>query len=239
MKFIQPSKMCTYGATVTGTVETGYVANSLCDGDPHNPVRTTSTGASFNSSGTSTAGVNGVVLANTNLDGAKNVTISGGVSGTLVTPTVPGDGIPLNGWKEVTPATTGSVNISVSGNSVTVVLGELIAGVLETIGLLPGSDLHPEDYRVAGDSVIRRVGYDMGYTGRTLEAQMILTAADKDKIVAWYDATRQGSRPSVLIPDENVNDAWLVIFTNLDVRPWENDNFQVSATWAELTRVRW
>lgn len=239
MKFISPANMITLGATVTGTVETGYIANALCDGDPQNPVRTTSTGASFSASGTSKAGVNGVVLAHTNLDGGINVTIGGGLSGTLVTPAVPGDSIPLNGWKLVAPATTGSVSISLSGNSQTVVLGELISGVLETIGLLTGGTYHEDDYRIAGDSIVRRIGYDMGYAARLLEAQMIVTSTELASLEAWRRASRQTARPSVIIPFEDQNDAWLVIWSDYQVVPWEGDYFQVTAAWQELTRTRW
>ena len=239
MKYMSPANMITIGAAVSGTVETGYDPNALCDGDPQNPVRTTSTGASFTAVGNSINGVNGVVLAHTNLDAGINVTIGGGLSGTLVTPIVFGDGIPRNGWKEVTPANTGTVSISLAGNSQTVVLGELIAGVLEQVDLLTGATYHEDDYRMAGDSVTRRVGYDMGYAARLIDAQMIVTSAQLASIEAWRRASRQTSRPSVIIPFEDSNDAILVIWSDYQVQPWEGDYFQVSASWQELTRTRW
>ncbi len=239
MKFISPAKMCTLGASVTGTVETGYDADALCDGDPSNPVRTTSTGASFTATGTSVAGVNGVVLAHTNLIGGLNVTIGSDLSGTLVTPAVPNDGIPLNGWKEVTPATADSVSITLSGNDTTVVIGELIAGVLETIGLRYGASFQEDNYRIAGDSPVRRVGYDMGYASRILSMDTVITAAQLASIEAWRRACRQTSRPSVLIPYDTVNDAWLVMWERFESKPWAPTLFQVSMSWRELTRTRW
>lgn len=240
MKFMSPAKMLTYGASVSGTVETGYDANALCDGDPHNPVRTTSTGASFTITGTSTPGTNAVVIAHSNLDGAKAVTIGGGLSGTLTMPAMPNDSIPLNGWQSFTPATVSGFTVSLSGNSQTVVIGEIIGGVLESIDVRYGdAEFQEDDYRVAGDSVVRRVGYDMGYAARMLTGRMVLTSAELATVEAWRRACRQTSRPSVLIPDDTVNDAWLVLWDSFSAEAVALGQWEVTMSWKELTRTRW
>jgi hypothetical protein len=247
--FARPDEIYSYNATVSigsGTVDTTYSADSLTNGWPGKPVRMT--GGALTATLTFTSGQVGVVaLANTNL--TANTTISGGVSGTITPATLPPNAIPLNAFTQVTPASTTTITMATSGNSANVIIGELMAGKLRTLTNAIGGTGAPryldiqfvdDDLPLPMDAEFGSIPpYDRGMERRTLKGTQIYTYAQLQDLRAWRQAQRSNSRPSLIIPDASINDAWVCLFRGMSYRPVASDLWEVTLEFLELPRLRW
>ena len=249
--YLRADENVLYGGTVTtsaGTTDSTYTDDWLVDGRGR-PAKATNGTVTWAATGTSGI-ISLVVVHRHNIDAARAITIAGGVvSVALAGPAARTNGAPVNPWGQVTEATGAIVSVAVASNSTAVIIGELLAGKARetTYGLRPGVAW---GYRDIGSQVARRnpIGsvppLSRGEVARWLRGTIMCQEADKDALVAWYEAGRDDSKPSVMIPYSDLQDAWVGTLTALEVRTVIRVSggpviFDVSLEFQEWPRKRW
>lgn len=248
MFYMRPDENWAYGGVVSGAVADTYLPDWLVDGLPGRPVRSASgspPGALSLTIVNAAGPVSLIVIGHHNL--IVPVTIGGDVTATI-TPaaTRPPNGIPLNPFAIVDPSVNvDTLTVTTSGNDVPDVIGELAAGVLRemTPVRIENASVTIDDFATAARGVAFSVlPYDRGLTRRVLTGQQYYEGDDLADLQAWWEAQRASSRPSILIPDPDVNDAWFVNFqgfTYQPVGPKSRDLYLVQFTFTEYPRGRW
>jgi hypothetical protein len=229
------------GGTATGTVDTTYQASWVVDSSPLRPVRA-SGGLSLSATAPASRSVGIVALINSSS--------SGSVAGTAVAaPSLGADSVHRNSYAQRTPSSTSTAAVVVAGSPA--VLGMAWAGQVRQLErqLLTEPTFEAAD-PVEWESAL--APYDTGvYPGRTLTGRTLVTDTGMDEIHAWHASTRNGIRPTLIVPVDDINDAWLVTFTYsaspvfyLDAavrvaNPGHLSRWWVDFTFTELPRVRW
>lgn len=219
LKFLRPDENLCYGASVatsSGTTDSTYTDDWLCDGRPGRPAKATGTSVTWAitvPSGTLSI----VVLHNHNLT-AGTITIGGTIAPTLTVPTARTNGIPVNPWGTDTEATGTSVTVAIANNAANVVIGEVLAGKVRETSR--GLQISRTSWGYLDVGVIGRrnrtgsVGErDLGICARWLKSTLRCKDSDRALIEGWFEASRSGTRPSVIIPWSDANDAWVVQFS--------------------------
>lgn len=228
--------------SASATVDTDYNDDWLNDGRPGRPARGTSGTLSATITNASTGTVNLVAIVNHNLN--ANVTLGGGLSGTITASATQQDGIPLNVFASITPASVGSFTIAAT-NSGTWVIGEVMAGEATTL-TLPHyrSDRvrHTDNARPVEMDLSSIPGYDPGL-GRPRVWEMswpALTTSELDGLLAAFDAQKNKTKPTLVVRRTSVNDALCGWITEIEEEPSEvPGRVQVSLSFEEIPRVRW
>lgn len=233
------------GAAVTGTVDDTYEATDLCDGDPHFEISRTGN-LSLTAAGSSLTGINGAVIANHNLVATTVVTFGGGIGAhTATAPVVPPDGIRENFSVLWTPAVTASgFTIAITSHPTRIVIGEVFVGQFREMRAMPsGSNLGFRAINVAAGGEYGGIDTDRGAAPpRVYGGTVYLNDAAFADLKAFYLATRNGSRPGVIIPFPS-RDPLVVKFTTFNPQPvavdiQEDAAWQVNVEWEELARFR-
>jgi hypothetical protein len=237
MRYSRPDESFMFG-TGSGTVATGYNANWIVDGLPGRPVKnTTSLSIAITGPASRTVGI--VSVINHTVDAGLAITFSGGVSATCTPDNLPDGTVPLNPWAAVTPASASSCTVAVSGNSVDVVIGEVWVGQSRTIPDLIREPSINGGQTLPWEGEFSSVApYDPGIEQRRLSADVVVDDATMADIADWYRSTRSGTRPSLIVPIETNNDAWLVTF-QYTAKPANKNRHKVSFDFVELPRYRW
>lgn len=231
---------------MTGTVDTGFDANDLCDGDPHFEISRDGN-LSLTAAGTSVTGVDGLVVANSNLVAGTNVVFGGGVGAhTIIMPTVPPDGISLNAYMRFTPGVTASgFTVSITGHPIRIVIGEIFAGKFtELRALPPESSLELIPIAVPMEGEYGGLALDRGAApARRYGGRIYVNDTTADLVYAWYLACRNNSLPSVIVPFPS-RDPWVVQWSQFNMNPVEVDLSSSAAwvldvEWQELPRFRY
>ena len=249
MRFMSPHLMMTLGASVSGTVDSDYDANWLCDGDPSFPIRTT-TSASYTITGSSTADIDGIVVANHNLDAGTNVVFSSGLTATVVADDVPPNDIRLNAFATITPATASGCTLTITGHSGPIVIGEVLIGQFQEMRTLPpSSNLSMVPFEVPNAGEFGGLSQDRGAESRVFGGTVYVDEATKGLLDDWYRACRNNSLPSVIVPIEATAlispgplvEAWVVKWITYSPRPYlvALGQWEVEVAWQELPRYRW
>lgn len=252
MIYLRPDESI-IGAPVSGTVDADYVNSWLTDGRPAFPVRVTGT---LNLTVTPAAPlpVDVIALHHHNVRAAAAVTLGGSLSSTIDTRAPFADGIFPNIYRKLTtPVSVTTIVLGISGNTVPVVTS-LYAGLsreLETPLRLGRTRQPAVPFEWEGET-LTQAPYDPGLSEpRRISGDCIVTETGLNEIEDWYASTRRGTRPTLIIPDEAYNDAWLAVFryTVQDLAPGTypvgSPNpepqalFQVNFEFVEVPRVRW
>ncbi len=218
MLFARPDEWWSRASTASGSIDSDYQAQWLVDGRLGYPVRSTSVNLSMDLSGPA-GDVGLVVVGNHNL--IVPVTISGDVSASVVpAATRPPNGIPLNPFALIEPVQTGvtDVGVDVASNDLTVIIGEVVLAAyreLTPVKIDDNAFLHTDFARDQGGEFLSVPPYDPRLAARRLSGSQYYDTATRDVIIAWFEAQRAGTWPSILIPDPDVNDAWFVKFKTL------------------------
>jgi hypothetical protein len=222
-----------------------YHAENLTCGWPGTPVRWRTGSASGTITLPSAATISLVVVSHHKLDAGKAVSFTNGITVTVTTPaTTPPDDIPLNPWTTITPAAgVTAFDFAVSSNTEDVILGEIIAGEYDTLTLPLYSNDRRGERSFARDMPIEQSSvrpHDPGLSARKPWAgRYVLTQAQLDTVIAWFRAQRNGTYPSVLIPDTSVNDAWVGFLGAPEYEPFTGRLWAVDLTFTEMPRSRW
>lgn len=239
--FIRPDEMFTLNATVTGGADTNYLDDWLCDGRPGRPVRATDGSPTWMITNTAKT-VSLLAVCNHNIDAAETITITGDISTTLTGPALPANGIPLNPWVAVSETSTDELTLAIVGNSVDVIIGEFVAGKKRTLERsLRIRPTFTQSYGVLahGAEFDSLLPYDKAVVARTLSGTVIVTDSGLADIQAWVDSTRGGARATLIVPDADVQDAWLVTITEFSYQPDAANVNLVSLAFQEYPRSRW
>lgn len=230
------------GGSGSGSVDTDFSASSLVNGSPGDPVKKTG-GLSMTATGLGTISVGVVAAINTNA-AAGSITIGGGVTATITVPALTAtNAVPLNPYALVTPVNASSVTVTTSGS----VLGELWVGTIRTLerGIMVDADVTNEETFEWEGEFGSIPPNDNGVEARTLTGMAVVSETGLADIQAWYRSTRRGTLPTLIIPFDGVNDAWLVTFSYSYTITWKHPTtnagsiYKVSFTFKELPRSRW
>lgn len=240
--YMRADEIATLNATVTtsaGTTDSDYTDEWICDGRPGRPARATNGTVTWSATFTS-AEVGLIAVCNCNSD--VDATIGGGASATVTAGALKANGIRLNGFTTVTPANETNLTVGFSGAAATVVLGEFIAGKYRTLSPAPHreTDFDLEDFaRESGAEFGSVPPYDPGMEARVFSGWQVYSTADRDLIIEWWRSQRAHTRPSLIVPDSTVNDAWVGYLNKPTYRIVGPDKWRVNLVFRELPRSRW
>lgn len=221
----------------TGTEDPDYPAAYLVDGNPARPAQLTTTSGSWVWDFGAAQRVDLVAIPMHNLAAGVDVKIQGhtanswgtpSLSVAIPIPTYREDGFPFGSWVDLTGAggySTGGYRywrVVVTNAAVAIKVGEvLLLATKRTLNPnVKWGVREPEDRALVEHRTEYQVStvYDLGVTMRGLEGDLETTAAGLAALRLWWRSCRGRSRACVLIPDENVNDVWLVRFAGRAAR---------------------
>lgn len=212
MRFVSPADSILFG-TVTATPSTDYLASWLTDGRPGYPLRTD--GDLSASVAFSSRLVDTVAVCHHNIREAATITLGGGVSSTIPTQPWLANGMPANWYRRLAaPVTATTITIAVSSNGGPTIIGELYAGLSQTLPQLHlGRRLSPDKAFPWEGEFSSLAPYDNGLSpALRVTGTMILTEEQMNTLDAWFLSQYNGSRPTLILPDYPANVAWLAQF---------------------------
>lgn len=255
--YVPPVPSLMYAA-VTGTVDADFNANWLTDGLPGFPVKVSGAiDLTITPSAALTADL--FAVCHHNIPAGVPVTLSdvGSPSSTLVTVTPsdwPDDDIPQNPWTRLdTPIvlSTARLEVAAQGGSPAdgLVIGELFGGLAQELEYELFIDQDWDESKPFPWESASLAPYDDGTSDpRRIRAQTIVSDIGMAAIRSWYRSTRRGTLPTLIVPDDRMNDAWLAQF-QYSLRPmWLADIsspmtneslIPVTFEFVELPRTRW
>ncbi len=239
---VRADEIATYYASVAdsvGATDTDYTNEWICDARPGRPARATNGTVTWSATFSSAeVGLIAVCHCNSNVD----ATIGGGVTTTVTAGALQPDGIRLNGYKVVTANNQTNLTVGFSGASSAVILGEFIAGKYRTLTLpVYTSDKRSNvDFTRKQDRDLSSVPpYDPGLAGRVWECTFVLTTAEVAILEGAFLAQKNGTKPTLVVPNTDNNDAWLCFLSAPSSTPITGRHWQTSVTITEVPRVRW
>jgi hypothetical protein len=241
--YMRPDETMTLFGSVSGGAATGYTDDALVDGKPGVPAKTGTSTPPWVITGLASSEVSLIAAHNHTLDASKTIAITGGVTANLTAPAIPANGIRLNPWVEVSPVTTNTLTVTISSNSVAILIGEILAGKVRrsTFNLQQrGAGFGiatPAELPAGLNSGL--AGYEEGVEARSLVGIWRANDTDYALLLDWFRSTRGGTRPSVIIPDSAVNDAWVVRFARFEAQPISYRHWHIAVTFVEYPRTRW
>lgn len=204
--------------------DAAYPATNGNNGDPSKPLKASTTGTVI------TLGAVGALEAfaiiNHNLFGATvTLAAGGGFSQAITIPARGADGQSINAWLDLRDAAgrSGSWTLTITGASANVAIGELVGvTAFRPLPFLLGVELAKKHPRIQHKTFYgHKLEYDRGIRIRRASGDLI-SDTDRQFVLDLWDATKGPLLPWLFIPDVDVNDAWLVQFTDEELS-WRRD----------------
>jgi hypothetical protein len=220
-------------ATCAGSVDTDFDDQWLMDARHSFPAKKTG-GLSIVCTPVASVMADVFAVVNHNIPAGAGATV--GALATIVTPAFGADGIARNAYKLLgAPVSVSSAfTFSTSGE----VVGELWVGPghnVARVKFLMGVEFDPG---IPFRWETSLAPYPDGMSEpRRKRGELILSASDYAQFESWYTATKKGTRPSLIIFDSAVNDAWLCTW-QFSARHSEGWYF-VTMEILELPRTEW
>lgn len=220
-------------AVNTGSLDTDYPVANLYDLNPAKPGQLTTTTGSWTWNFAAPQVLEMAAIIMHNLDAGLDVRLQGNAANAwgaptfdqaFVIPTYREDGFPYNPWMDISTLVPSAASrtfawwrlVVVGTNSAAVKIGEVWLGATKrqlTRNIAWGSTrtesrpgvIHETDYLV-------KLKYDYGVLRRSLDVQIENTDVSLAEVLSWGRSCRWAMRPTVIIPDPTVNDAWMVNF---------------------------
>lgn len=239
MRLVSPHRSLMF-APVTGTVDATYTNTWLTNGQANFPIRRTGDVA-LTVSPAATQACDVFAVCHHNIPAAATIALTDDVTNTIPTAAYPADGIPHNWFQLLDEAVNiDDVILGITGHSDPVYIGEFYAGLSwqPECGLRAGRQLDPGQVLALLGEFGMSVPYDSGVAmPRAMRGELALTDAEFTELLNIRAAQRNGLRPCLFIPDDDVNDAWLcqVRFTE----QMTGGTHYVSIEILEIPRVRW
>lgn len=233
--FLIAQQLLRGGTVVPAAIDATYEPNWLVDGAPGTPLqRTGDLSAVITPPSTEMIDIFALVNHTVNVSAG----ISGGATATIPGAALDGEGIRYNSFARIAPVSVSSdITLAISGNASPIIIGELYGGLaieFEDYEL----DLDPGDPFEWEGEFSSIPPYDSGLSHpRRLTGEVVMTAAQFAQVKAIYDSTRRGSRPCLVIPDEDVQDAICALFKYR--ARYEATLYFVSLEVIEVPRTRW
>lgn len=213
MDYVRPDESI-IGAAVSGTVSTDYLESWLTDGMAGRPARTDGA-MSLTVTPAAALNVDTVAVISHNIEEAATITLGGSLSGSIATQPWLANGMPANWYARLTsPVATSSIVLGVTGNSGATIVGELYAGFTRTLpSLRIGRRLSPGKTFPWEGEYSSLAPYDTGI-GETLRVtgSIVVNEQEMNEVDAWFLSQRNGSLPTLILPDYPANVAWLCAF---------------------------
>jgi hypothetical protein len=243
--FMSPANIMTLFGSVTGGAATGYDDDHLVDGRPGRPAKAADgspAGATWVITGPESKAVSHVIVANHDIPEGSAIAVTGGVTASLQGPPAQANGIALNAWAAVaTAAVTNTITVDI--DVAEVIVGEVLAGLMTelTPGILLGTRItYMEGSELPNGAASALPGYDDAWEQRSIEVQILCEEdSDVEALEQWWKATRGDTRPSVLIPFPDKNDAWVGHLHNFTRLIDQDGQHRVTFTFVEYPRTRW
>lgn len=243
--YLRPSRNVATGKTATssaGTVDTEHPITWLTDGRPSFPTRWDAGAWGASIALGSAKDVQLVSVANHSLD--ADVTV-GGASGTLdVTATPLENGTRLNPYFVLdSPSSISTLTLS-GTNTGPIIIGDVFAGVPEEFPPLKmGSyweELHDKMPDELQGDFLNVPFPDEGVEWRLFGGSQQVHSTVKAQWESWFRDQRSGSQFSLMVMDQTVNDARVVLvlktrFTSAG----QKDMWDADFRWVEIPRYNW
>lgn len=240
VRFVRPDRSLLF-APVTGDVDATYSPSWLTNGNPAYPVRLSDGDLALAVAPAVAVSADVFAIHHHNIPQAATVSLSGDITSTIPTAAWRADDIPLNWFRRLTtPVSVDSITVTVTSNPSASIVGGFYAGLSYqfTDDLLIGRSFDPGLPFLWESEYSLIPPYDPGIARpRRLSGSMIMGDEDYAELQAWDLSTRNGTRPSLIIPDDDVNDAWLALFSYRETfdTAWHYVTIEI----AEIPRVRW
>lgn len=240
MRLVSPHRSLMF-ADVTGTVDATYEADWLTDGQANTPVRTTGN-LSLALAAVTAQSVDVLAVCGHSIKAAASIAITGDITSTIPTATWPVDNIPHNWFRLLATPVVGvdALTLAVTGNTDPIYIAEFYAGLSwePECDLRAGRQLDPGQVLAMMGEFGMTPPYDPGVAlPRGMSGELALTDGEFAELVNIRAAQRNGSRPCLFIPDDDVNDAWLCQIRFTEQRT--GGTHYVSLEVLEIPRLRW
>lgn len=243
--YMRPDEMLTAGtvSTSVGVTDASYDDDWLIDRRPGRPAMASSGSVAWAVTAAASLSVNCAVAANHSVEPGRMIAFTGGVACSLVGPALQTNSITLNAWNSLTPAVAGTFTVTVTSNPSRVAIGEAFCGTLRDLGRhlqqqSAAFDVFP--VAVRAPSVFGSVpDVDQGIIARRLAGTIRANSEVAHNVRQWFDSTCGGTRPTVIIPDPTLNDAWVVKFLQLRATPISYRHWALDLLFEEFPRMRY
>lgn len=221
--YMRPDENIVRGGTVSGGAASTYDDDWLVDGRGR-PAKASSGTIAWTITPSVTGEVGLVVVHSHNIEPTIPIAISGSVSASMSGPAARSNGIPVNPHGSPTPASTSSLVVTVTGNSAAVTIGEVLAGKKRTLAGGWLIDTFKWWYLEVGiiqpqNPVGSIPPFDRRLVARALSGDFYFSEAEKPDVEAWFEGSRNNSRPGVIIPFDSVQDAWVGTLISAEFHP--------------------
>lgn len=187
------------------------------------------------------------ILANHNLESPATAVVSGDAAGAFSVPVMRPGGIPYGLWFTLSsPVSVSNLTLTIASNPTDIRIGEFIVGLKEELAvLLNGNDQMDEsgmfDHDDEGD-VGSLPPYDPGWERMTFTGSLLATGTERQFVRDWVSGARGNTRPGVIIPYADVNEAYVVKVSQCsfqEVVGEGNRLYDGQFTFLEFKRNRW
>lgn len=239
-RYALPTDDVAPNATVTASSPvTGYEASYLVSATPSRPAQLGATTGYFDLVLPSPQTIVAAALLYHNLDGGlTEVDLMFGAGSpsdieTFIIPTHHEDGWPVSPWLEfAAPITADTIRLNFgTANSLNIQVGRLmLLTSLRDLGhdVRYGVEELEEHGIIAQETVLGvETVYDLGGKRRSFSGEFGLIDSEANELLTLHRSARGRILPWLLIPDENVNDAWIVRFEGPSSRTRDNPNHNV------------
>jgi hypothetical protein len=184
-----------------------------------------------------------VAATHIRVDENVDIEVTGDITQTLESRGAQADDIPLHRWLAFTNVVAvDSLSVSVTGNTATPVIGEFFAGKSSTLPrkLRLGVQRTFQQFAIPSGAEFGSVlPYDKGLYGEVLQGTQTYEESDVEDILQWLKASRNGTRCSVIVPDDERDDCYVVLLRDVQVTQLSGTLMDVAFTFEEIPRQRW
>lgn len=217
-RYVRPDEnWAAVGAWTASTSQTNYAPTNVINNDPTKPWWSTSGTSSLHVELTSPAvDVDIIAFIHNNGDAGEAIVISGDLTGS-VTCARQGSGYPKNvAHYPVAGATAQSLTFTITGNSVNWAVGEMVIGTLRSfsdsllVEPVPVFDRIRHVIKDIDEDYEHEIRTDLGSERWRARGRMYHDDAALDDFVAWWESTKGGSLPTLIVPDDHDEEVRLV-----------------------------
>ncbi len=246
--YMRPDEIATYplidgtlGAVSTSNVDETYDGGWIIDAWPGRPTRWTAAAVSGTITFPAAFSVNMAAVLHHNLPAGTVITFGGGITVVVTTGAATKNGIPLGAYNTfVTVVGATGATFSFTGGS-TPVVGEIAIGASRSLGspLLDGfKRMRVKLSKEMQTDVSSVPPYRRRLAADALTAQFYMTDSELDAVNDLYDAQLEGTRPTVLVPNDSTTEAVTGFFEPPSPTKVKTNLHRVQMTFVEIPRPR-
>lgn len=216
MRYVRPDEnwMRSASSITASSAQTGYAATKAANDDPAWPWWASSGSATLTIDLGAPREVGIIALVHNNGDDLRTITVGGDISTTLQA-LRQGNGYPRNvAYVPTTPITAQNLTIAIAGNSLNWAIGEVIIGKLRSLSssfrIGADIDVRRQVIRDVDDQYQHELRSDLGTETWRMAGRLLQSDSDFPDLMTWWQSTRGGVYPSLVLPDDLTGDPRLV-----------------------------